>query len=86
MDFSNAFALHEEDAGLSNRLFARMAGTLKGLRPVFFGPRTLGRTWGTSREVGWVAQDTLAARLRLPDRADQFGQASWIHIADRDPF
>jgi hypothetical protein len=26
-----------------------------------------------------------AGRLRLPDRVDQFGQASWIHIADRDP-
>src|SRR5580698_3510382 len=39
-----------------------------------------------SRGEGWVAQDTLACRLRLLDRADQFGQSSWIHIADRDSF
>jgi hypothetical protein len=36
-----------EDATLRKRPFAHTARTFEGLRPVFFGPCTLVRTWGT---------------------------------------
>jgi hypothetical protein len=42
----------------------------KGLRPVFIGPRTLGRTWGTrpgSKACGYQARDHFGPAL-LPSR------------------
>jgi hypothetical protein len=36
----------------------------KGLRPVFFGPCTLGRTWGT-RPGGWASFFALSATLPM---------------------
>jgi hypothetical protein len=47
-----------EDAGLSNRLSARIAGAFEGLRPVSFGPGTLVRTWGTRPISIWVCYET----------------------------
>jgi hypothetical protein len=45
--FSNAFCSLHEDVGIGNRPFASIAEALEGLRPVFFGPCTPVRTWGT---------------------------------------
>jgi hypothetical protein len=46
-DFSNAFTPCATTLALRRSLLARLAERWKGLRPVFFGPCTLGRTWGT---------------------------------------
>jgi hypothetical protein len=42
--------------------FARRVGTIEGLRPIFFGPCTLRRTWGT-RPGKWAL--LLAPRVHL---------------------
>jgi hypothetical protein len=61
--FSNAFCSLHEDVGLGNRPFASIAEALEGLRPVFFGPCTPVRTWGTrpipvrvSSNLGYVSK------------------------------
>jgi hypothetical protein len=50
-DFSNAFPPCVMWLSLGNVLFVRMTQRSMGLRPVFFVPCTLVRTWGTRRNL-----------------------------------
>src|SRR5580700_7411214 len=46
-DFSNAFTHCTRTLALGRSLFARVTEALEGAAPVFIGPCTLRRTWGT---------------------------------------
>jgi hypothetical protein len=48
--FETSSGVTDEDADLDKRPFAHIAKAFEGLRPVFFGPCTLVRTWGTRPE------------------------------------
>jgi hypothetical protein len=45
--------------------FAQLAKVLKGLRPIFFGPYTLWRTWGPSRTGDVVREIKLRINQRI---------------------
>ena len=86
--FSNAFCSLHEDAGLGERPFARIDKAFEGLRPVFFGPCTLGRTWGTrpavwaSRGVGLIAWSESHTNDASPGLVDPFFPSlSWVENA-----
>jgi len=56
-DFSNCFHFSCDDSRPWRSIFTRVAIALNGLAPrLFFGPCTLGRTWGTRprpEDLGW---------------------------------
>jgi hypothetical protein len=62
--------LYAQDAGLNNRPFTRRAGALEGLRPVFFGPCTPVRTWGT-RPGKWAGLLSTATQRSRTSGAEQ---------------